>query len=113
MPQVFTFLLMEGDRERMEVMPIGGEAIGGDESSIIELFTRFDCNKAQCFLPRDRQRLLGVIEASFGDMYRFNSLVRHSLTTGSQSSLALGSKSSGLRDSTPTVEIQAEVATSV
>ena len=36
----------------------------------------FDAGKARCFLDQDRQRLLAVIEASFGTFAPFNKLVR-------------------------------------
>ena len=37
---------------------------------------KFDAGKAKCFLNRDRQRLLAVIEASFGTFASFNQVVR-------------------------------------
>ena len=37
--------------------------------------SRFDAAKAQCRYDRDRQKLLGVIEASFGTVAPFNQLV--------------------------------------
>ena len=37
---------------------------------------RFDAAKAQCFLAADRQKLLAVIEAGFGDFRPFNEIVR-------------------------------------
>ena len=36
----------------------------------------FDASKAQCYIDRDRQGLLAVIEASFGTFAPFNKLVR-------------------------------------
>ena len=36
----------------------------------------FDAAKAQCFLSKDRHRLLAVVEAGFGDIKTFNLLVR-------------------------------------
>ena len=42
----------------------------------MQRFATFDAAKAQCFLARDRDRLLAVIEASFGDFYHFNRVVR-------------------------------------
>ena len=40
---------------------------------------RFDAAKAQCRYDRDRQKLLAVIEASFGTAAPFNQLVREVL----------------------------------
>ena len=37
--------------------------------------SRFDAAKAECRYDRDRQKLLGVIEASFGTVAPFNQLV--------------------------------------
>mgnify|MGYP007129134682 CR=1 FL=1 len=39
-------------------------------------FENFDAAKAECFLPKDRERLLAVIEAGFGDVREFNKIVR-------------------------------------
>ena len=39
-------------------------------------FATFDAGKAQCFLAKDRERLLAVIEAGFGDFYDFNRVAR-------------------------------------
>ena len=36
----------------------------------------FDAGKAQCFLAKDREKLLAVIEASFGTFGPFNEIVR-------------------------------------
>ena len=52
----------------------------GDGSAANSL-TTFDAGKAQCFLPSDRQRLLAVIEAGFGDFRPFNLIVRSLLAT--------------------------------
>ena len=43
---------------------------------LAQQFERFDAAKAQCFKQEDRQRLLAVIEAAFGDFRQFNRLVR-------------------------------------
>ena len=34
---------------------------------LMQQFATFDAAKAQCFLARDREHLLAVIEAGFGD----------------------------------------------
>ena len=67
-------------------------------------FATFDAGKAQCFLTKDRERLLAVIEAGFGDFYDFNRVARslfasrlydHDLELSSRStSLALSTSSS-------------------
>ena len=43
---------------------------------LTEQFATFDAGKAQCFLAKDREHLLAVIEASFGDFYDFNRIAR-------------------------------------
>ena len=42
-----------------------------------ESFRAFRGEKAECFLAADRHKLLGVIEASFGDFREFDRLVRN------------------------------------
>jgi hypothetical protein len=49
------------ERERMVIKPLDV----GDEDLNSSL-ARFDASKAQCFLAKDRQKLLAVVEASFG-----------------------------------------------
>ena len=40
-------------------------------------FATFDAGKARCFLASDREHLLAVIEAGFGDFYDFNRVARN------------------------------------
>ena len=40
------------------------------------LFANFDAAKARCFLDEDRQQLLAVIKAGFGNFKMFNTRVR-------------------------------------
>ena len=40
------------------------------------MIATFDANKARCFLEHDRERLLAVVEAGFGDIYAFNQSVK-------------------------------------
>jgi hypothetical protein len=44
-------------------------------------FATFDAAKAQCFLTKDREHLLAVIEAGFGDFDDFNRSVRSLITS--------------------------------
>jgi len=48
---------------------------------LTEQFATFDAGKAQCFLAKDREHLLAVIEASFGDFYDFNRIARSLLAS--------------------------------
>ena len=51
-----------------------------DDNTDLKLsLSRFDAAKAQCYYDRDRQKLLAVIEASFGTAAPFNQLVREVL----------------------------------
>ena len=47
----------------------------GDNADLAHNLARFDAAKAQCRYDRDRQKLLAVIEASFGTTAPFNQLV--------------------------------------
>lgn len=47
-----------------------------DSTNLAESLHRFDAAKAKCYLDKDRQRLLAVIETSFGTMAPFNAAVR-------------------------------------
>ena len=68
-----------GDQERVEIHLNAHP----DEDQIEarrhlkEQFATFDAAKAQCFLESDRQHLLAVIEAGFGDFYDFNRIARN------------------------------------
>ena len=66
--ELFTFIHMGGERERITVVEFSFEAHTA--------LTRFDASKAQCFLHKDRERLLAVIESAFGDLRPFNRVVR-------------------------------------
>ena len=46
-----------------------------DDANLALSLSRFDATKAKCRYDRDRQRLLAVIEASFGTAATFNQLV--------------------------------------
>ena len=68
--EIFTFVQMGGAREDMPIKPLD------DDDYIYSELARFDAAKADCFLANDRQKLLAVIEASFGTFHPFNSQVR-------------------------------------
>ena len=70
-----------------------------------EGFATFDAGKAQCYLAKDREHLLAVIEAGFGDFYDFNRVTRSlfasrlhdhelKLSSRSETSLELSTSSS-------------------
>ena len=80
--EVFTFLRMGGTLDRIDVLPVGK----GTRAQIEDRFNTFDAQNAQCFVQADRQRLLGVIEAAFGDFKTFNLSVQNALITRGRTS---------------------------
>lgn len=75
----------DGKRASGKDAPIAVFALRQDATSVGVLQTalsRFDAAKAQCFLPKDRHKLLGVIETAFGDLRPFNKLCRSILKEG-------------------------------
>ena len=75
--EIFVYLRMGGDRAHMVVRLLNPHA-GDDEHEhdLALLASKFDAGMSQCFLDGDRQRLLAVIEASFGTFEPFNKIVR-------------------------------------
>ena len=61
---------------------VGAEAGSPEETRALlhRSFEGFEAQKAQCFKLEDRERLLGVIEAGFGELADFDMLVRHLLS---------------------------------
>ena len=77
--QVFTFMHMGGTQECMEVRMIR------DASPLLtDQFCRksFNAAEAECFKERDTQKILAVIESSFGDIRAFDKEVHRMLMTG-------------------------------
>ena len=68
--EIFVFARMDGLREDIVVRLLDGA------SNFRLHLSRFDAGQARCFLDRDRQKMLAVIEATFGTMAPFNSYVR-------------------------------------
>ena len=71
--ELFVYLRMGGQREGMIVRRLD------DSVDLAVVLSRFDAGSARCFLDIDRQKLLAVIEAGFGDLGPFNRLVRNVL----------------------------------
>ena len=76
--EIFTFLRMGGERERIELTLITnpGQNQAAAKRELATQLGTFNASKAQCFKQEDRQRLLAVIEAGFGDFDEFNKGVR-------------------------------------
>jgi hypothetical protein len=68
--EIYIFLRMGGERECMVVKPLD------DCDDLYRSLAQFDAAKAQCFLVEDREKLLAVVEASFGTFAPFNQIVR-------------------------------------
>ena len=67
-------------RDDMLVIPIGkrGESV----DAVVASFSSFRGENAQCFKKEDREKMLAIIEASFGDFVLFDSTVRKALVKG-------------------------------
>ena len=79
---------MGGAEERVEIHLIAHPDDDQTEARrlLTEQFATFDAAKAQCFLAKDREHLLAVIEASFGDFNDFNRIARSLLASRLQES---------------------------
>ena len=72
-----------GDQERVEIHLIAHPDDDQTEARrlLTVQFATFDAGKARCFLASDREHLLAVIEAGFGDFYDFNRIARSLLAS--------------------------------
>ena len=77
-PLTFAFLRMGGSHGRIDVDLITNpyKDKPAVQKSVREQLASFDAEKAECFLERDRQRLLAVVEAGFGNFKDFNVKMR-------------------------------------
>ena len=72
-----------GAQERVEIHLIAHPDDDQTEARrlLTEQFATFNAGKAHCFLASDREHLLAVIEAGFGDFYDFNRVARNLLAS--------------------------------
>ena len=72
-----------GDQERVEIHLIAHPDDDQTEGRrlLTEQFSTFNAGKAHCVLASDREHLLAVIEAGFGDFYDFNRVARNLLAS--------------------------------
>ena len=68
--RVHIYLIANPDDDQMEARRL-----------LTKEFATFNAGKAQCFLASDREHLLAVIEAGFGDFNDFNRVVRNLLAS--------------------------------
>ena len=66
--ELFTFLETGGSSERITVVEL--------EKGVRAALAKFNAAGAKCFLRKDKQKLVSVIEAGFGDLAPFNRVVR-------------------------------------
>merc|ERR1712232_1356676 len=75
--EIFTFVHMGGKVDRIKLVPLtrsGHEH--EDEAAIKEAFDHFDAEQCECSYAEDKDRMLTIIRAAFGDMIGFNNAVR-------------------------------------
>ena len=74
---------MGGDQKRVEIYLNAHPKKDQTEARqlLTEQFATFNAGKARCFLASDREHLLAVIEAGFGDFYDFNRIARSLLAS--------------------------------
>jgi len=73
--EMFIYIRMSDKAERIDVKTLKSKRISED-FRLEEDLMHFDALKAQCYLDRDRQKLLAVVETAFGTTEPFNKLVR-------------------------------------
>ena len=76
--ECFTFLRMGGSHDRIEIDLITNpdKEKSAAQKELKAKLASFDAAKAECFLEKDRQRLLAVVEAGFGSFEGFNTQMR-------------------------------------
>ena len=56
--------------------------------AVLDKFATFDAAEAECYLPGDKQMILGVIESGIGSVAAFNELVRTTFANGGKAATA-------------------------
>ena len=69
--ELFVFLRMGGSRDKVIV-----KLLDTDGANLPQALSKFNAANARCYLDADRQKLLAVVESSFGTFQPFNKLVR-------------------------------------
>ena len=72
MLELFTFVKSGGVLDAVALKPLDPNAA---ETAIKDL----DISKADCYVHQDKQRILAIVEASFGSSFEFNSSCRQIL----------------------------------
>jgi hypothetical protein len=82
--ELFTYLrVSDGNVDKMTVRPILSDADANTPANALHAqqramraFRAFECAKAQCYDPKDREHLLSVVESGFGSFDTFDGVVR-------------------------------------
>ena len=72
----FVVELRANRKEPLTFLDIGAEPQDGSTAQQGTRFSAFEANLAQCEVQSDRDYLLAIIESSFGDLRRFDRIVR-------------------------------------
>ena len=83
--ELFIFIRMGGREEETVVKLLG------DSQPLITSLSQLNAENASCFLDYDKQRLLAIIEASFGSVKPFNKIVKELFSNTVGVALAGGS----------------------
>lgn len=86
--ELYTFVRMKGGIDRLTVMLLD------EEESLMERLSSFDAGQARCFLAKDREHLMAVIEASYGTMRPFNKQMQQLLFVASREFSTMRTQSS-------------------
>jgi hypothetical protein len=79
--ELFTFVHMGGDDSDVDLFLLlrEGRELQDREEIRLQMET-FDAAQCECFDVQDKERMLLIIHAAYGDVHRFNSAVRQILT---------------------------------
>lgn len=85
--EMYVFLRMGKTDSDVQVVALVDDDKDGKNSAdqLRRNFANFRTSNAQCFKPEDRERLLAVVEAGFGNFRTFDSLVRRMLKNDTHS----------------------------
>ena len=103
--ELFTALQMGRKAETISLVLIGGgdgaDQSGADLAGVRASFRDFRGERAECFKKEDKERLLAVIESSFGDFGRFNAIVKGVFEARQHAAASAAARSPQELDTTP------------
>jgi len=97
--ELFAYVHIGGSIDRIEFRPVlrkGQE--GADMGAIKDAFRSFDAAQCSCAIPEDKEKMLGIVEAAFGEVQHFNTVVQAIMDTAGliEDSLSQGNSESEL-----------------